>query len=80
MKTPVNETALIADFRKVINTLNSSTRVEHIVTSDRMMELAVTKWSGEAKKNKSTQETLASFSMVYDHQKKAISNRLGILG
>jgi hypothetical protein len=80
MNPSENETALVADFRKVINTLNSSTIPEHLVASQRLWELAERKWQPYTKTDKTVKEMFESFSRVYASQKRAVANKLEILG
>jgi hypothetical protein len=79
MNTSENETALAADFRKVINTLNSSIIPEHLIASQRLWELAERKWKPYTKTDKMVKEMLEFFSTVYISQKRAVANKLEIL-
>jgi hypothetical protein len=79
MNPSENETALVADFRKVINTLNSSIIPEHLVASQRLWELAERKWKPYTKTDKRVKEMFESFSRVYTSQKRAVANKLEIL-
>jgi hypothetical protein len=75
-----NEVAMIADFRKVINTLNSSTLPEHLVATQRLWELLEKKWTPFLKSDIKLKENLKSFTTIYESQKRAVANKLEILG
>lgn len=78
--TSENEVAMIADFRKVINTLNSSTLPEHLVATQRLWELLEKKWTPFLKTEKALKENLKSFTTIYESQRRAVANKLEILG
>lgn len=82
MRLRINEQEMISDFEKVINSLNSSTKPEHIVTSDRMLLLTNKKWIPVAKRLRSKEnlDLIEGFAIVYRHQKILIGNKLGLIG
>lgn len=82
MRLRINEQEMISDFEKVINSLNSSTKPEHLVTSDRMLLLANKKWIPVAKRLRAKEnlDLIEGFAIVYNHQKLMVGNRLGLLG
>mgnify|MGYP007090113568 CR=1 FL=1 len=73
-----NHEALYADFRKIINSLNSSTTPQHIVATDRMVELLERKWDKVSKSNLDTKATIDNFAVLYHIQKGIVSRRFTI--
>ena len=76
--TEPNHEALYADFRKIINTLNSSTTPQHIVATDRMIELLEKKWANATKTHAETKMVIDNFGILYHIQKGIVSRKFTI--